>query len=184
MASEVEICNGALHFLGDSAITSLDDNTDRAILCKAFWHFVRDYVLRSHPWKCAIVRYQCGLLVDTPLFGFTYKFQLPSDCLRVIGLEEEDATWNVEGKELVSDSSNRNIVYIKQITDPGEFDPMLVMVMMLKMAMFLASAITDKAVLIEGLEKLYTKVMQEAKSVNAQEGSPQAFESNVLVDVR
>jgi hypothetical protein len=50
--------------------------------------------------------------------------------------------------------------------------------------MFLASAITDKANLIEGLENLYRSVMQETKSVSAQEGSQQAFESNVLVDVR
>lgn len=184
MASVVEICNGALHFLGDEAITSLEDNTNRAILCKAFYPFVRDYVLRSHPWRCAMVRYHCALLVAVPLFGFSCQYQLPSDCLRVVGIEDEDVSWSVEGTKLLTDSSNGNIVYVKRITDPGEYDEMLVLVIMLKMAMLLASAITDKANLIEGLENLYKSVVQETKSVSAQEGSPQAFESNVLVDVR
>ena len=188
MASQVEISNGALAFLGDSPITSMDDNTNRAILCKTFYPFVRDYVLRSHPWRCAIVRYTCGLLTEMPIFGFNYKFQLPDNCLRVIGLEasseDETIVWGVEGKELLSNSSNGNIVYVKRVDDPGEFDSMLTNTIMVRLAMFLASAITDKAVLIDGLKRLYDITIQEAKSVNAQEGSTQTIESNALTNVR
>lgn len=186
MASEVEICNGALEMLGDQSITSLDDNTTRAKLCKTFYPFVRDFVLRAHPWRCATKRYTCGLLAEVPVFGYTYQFQLPTDCLRVVLLEDDegDLSWNREGDKILSESTNGNIIYIQSLSDPSKMDPMLVMAVMAKLAAILAHAITDKANLIGGLEDLYAKLLQDARSVNAQEGSTQAFESNVLVDVR
>ena len=186
MANQVEICNVALNFLGDLSITSIDDDTTRARLCKAFWPVVLDYVLREHPWKCAVIRYSCALLGAAPLFGFTHQYQLPDNCLRVIAFEgeEDDYAWQVEGRVVVTDYSPCHIIYVARVDDAAELDSMVTMAVAVKLAMFLAHAITDKANLVEGLENLYKKVLDGARAVNAQEGSPTAFESNVLVDVR
>ena len=37
MATEVSICSNALRRLGDSPITSLSDDTERARLCNSFY---------------------------------------------------------------------------------------------------------------------------------------------------
>ena len=54
MASEVDLCNNALGQLGEDSITSLDDNSKKARLCKRFYPDARDTVLRAYPWRCAI----------------------------------------------------------------------------------------------------------------------------------
>ena len=54
MATEVSICSNALRKLGDSPITALTEDTERARLCNALYEPARDSLLRSHAWNFAI----------------------------------------------------------------------------------------------------------------------------------
>lgn len=186
IANIVQLSNAALSLLGDSPITSLEDDTTRARLCKSFWPIVRDDVLREHPWKCALKRTSLALLVAVPVFGFSNQFQLPGDCIRVIGIDDDygDIRWQREGNKILADSTSMKILYVYRLEDSAQYDPILTMCMVFKLAMVLASAITDKVTMIEGLSKLYSIELNKARPVNAQEASSQAFESNVLTEVR
>ena len=98
MASEVEIASMALNKLGAQRITAFDDGTNRSNLCRDFYPSVRDATLRAYPWNCSINQKLLAAEVAAPLFGYSYKFQLPvlPYCLRVLKIENEP-DYNIKG---------------------------------------------------------------------------------------
>ncbi|WP_175982554.1 hypothetical protein [Caballeronia zhejiangensis] len=89
MASAVDICNLALGHLGDDAtVSSINppEGSAQAEHCQRFYPIARDMTLEAHEWGFATKRANLALLTDTPPPGFTYVYQLPSDCRNVIDL--------------------------------------------------------------------------------------------------
>ena len=84
MASEVDICNQALSWLGANQIITLADGTTESIICKAKYAPLRDDVLEKVPWTFAIVRLQLAADVSVPAFGYANKFILPKTVLSVL----------------------------------------------------------------------------------------------------
>ena len=97
MATEVDICNIALTNLGEPKVVSLTENSERARLCNLRYPDVRDAVLRSHPWNCAMKRAQLTRTTSTPAFGYLYEYSLPADLLRVIGTHDSLVYYLIEG---------------------------------------------------------------------------------------
>jgi len=124
MANEIEISNLALMMLGQSSIISFYDGTDKANLCEAFYPQVRDEVLRAHPWNCARVRVQLAALGASPVYGFTYQYQLPTDpyCLKVLDVNDDSSVvWRIEQRTLVTDEGEVYITYTGRV-DHCKFD--------------------------------------------------------------
>lgn len=175
--------------LGDSPITSFDQvfvNSDRAIICNAFYPQVRDEVLRAHPWNCAKVMVQLAALSATPLYKFTYQYQLPVDpyCLKVLDVNDDDSViWKVYGRTLLTDEGTVKITYIGRV-NVELFDALLVSAISRRLAAQLAYPITSKANLFEAMWKAYEIVLQEARSVDSQEGTPPTFSADDLISVR
>ena len=86
MASVVQICNSALNQLGASSITALTENSKNARICNERYETIRDAVFRSHPWNCLVTRVQLAQDTETPAWGFSYQYTLPSNCLRVLSI--------------------------------------------------------------------------------------------------
>ena len=191
MATEVSICSNALRRLGDSPITSLTDDTERARLCNAFYPDARDHVLRAHPWNFAITRASLAKLSDTPAYGFSYMFALPTDpyCLRVLEMEYADYIFKIEndatnGRVLLTDEGTAKILYIARITDPTLFDAMFVETLTSKLAVDLSYAITGSQQVQAQMEKMYQAKLSEARSVDGQEGFIDDFVSTRFTDFR
>ena len=145
MATDVSICSNALRRLGDSPITSLTDDTERARLCNSFFTDARDTVLRTHPWNFSITRASLAQLSEAPAYGFSYMYALPTNpyCLRVLEMEYPDYIFKIEndatnGRVLLTDESTANILYIAQITNTTLFDSMFVETLTSKLAVDLA----------------------------------------------
>src|SRR5918999_1562297 len=132
--SEVQICSDALGVLGLDAITSLNDDTKRARVCKRQYPRVRDAILRAHPWNCATFRQVLAQSAATPAFGYSYAHTLPTDpaCLRALAtdLDREEGgagdEWRLEIvnglRVLVADVSPVRLRFTGRITDPTLFD--------------------------------------------------------------
>ena len=177
MATEVSICSNALRRLGDSPITSLSDDTERARLCNSFYSDARDAVLRLHPWNFAITRASLAQLTDTPSYGFAYQYSLPTNpyCLRVLGMEYEDYIFKIEnystqGRVLLTDESTAKILYVARITDTIQFDALFVDVLTAKLSVDLCYPITNSVSLQEKMQKLYQLKLSDARSTDGQEG--------------
>ena len=191
MATEVSICSNALRRLGDSPITSLSDDTERARLCNSFYADARDAVLRLHPWNFAITRTSLAQLSDTPSYGFAYQYSLPTSpyCLRVLGMEYEDYIFKIEnystqGRVLLTDESTAKIMYISQITNTFLFDSMFVDTLTSKLAADLAYPVTNSPKVQADMSKLYLNKLSEARSIDGQEGFIDDLVSDTFTDVR
>ena len=90
-ATEVSICSNALLMLGGQPINDLSENSDRARLASNLWPAVRNYVLRRHPWNCAVKRVALAPDLTPPAFDWAFQFTLPPDFMRVLAVGEAGA---------------------------------------------------------------------------------------------
>lgn len=104
-----------------------------------------------------------------PEFDWDYAFTLPSDCLRVIRMEDNN-DFVKEAERLLTDESPCKIKYIAQITDPTKYPPAFVTTLIMRLAAEIAYPLTNDSQKAENLYKLYLSRLSFAKSIDAQEG--------------
>lgn len=193
--SETEICNLALTRIGHSLITSLSEGTKAADLCDLHYPRTRNAVLRAHPWNFAIKRVTLALEGTTPNHEFTYQHTLPVDCLKVIrtnweadgsiatsvygfpgvmGYAYDVTPYRIEGRKLLCNESVAKIEYIAQITDTAQFDEQFTDVLAQRIAAEIGLALTDNQALVKTMWDIYQAKLAEARTMDAQEGTPRA----------
>lgn len=183
--TEVSICNSALIKVGAERITSLSDSNKRAQLCSEQYSKMRDEVLRSHPWNFAIKRATLVSTGNKPLFDYDYEYVIPTDVLRIISIHDKTIKWRVEAdRKLVSDSTSVKIEYIAQITAAAEFDAYFSEALSLRLASELAYPLVQSVRLQENLAARYEKVIRNARSFDAQEGTPRELIDDSWVETR
>ncbi len=169
MADETSICNSAAVLLGSKPIVSIDDeNSTFAKLCKATYPQVRDFVLDLHPWNCATRRVILSNLVATPEFNYAYKFQLPSDVIRVVSANDDDDYKLEDSRTLLCDSNEVHLIYIYRLEDPNEMPATLREVIATRLAWQLSFAITQTNTDRQELMQVFQDVLRKAKTVDAQ----------------
>ncbi len=185
MASDVSICSAALARLGDSPIASLAENSARAILCNAIYPDAREDVLRSHPWNCLVKRVILAPVSTAPAFGWNKRYALPEDCLRIIGVGDENAPedYRVEGREILHNGTTLRLVYVAD-KPAAEWDPGLVAVMTARMCAELAYPITKSATLAQSMRDTYERLARRERSVDGQENPPEDWGDAPFIQVR
>ncbi len=185
MASEVDICNIALSNLGERSINDRTDQNQRARACDNRFEDVRDLVLRSHLWNCALKREgPLPSLATAPAWGYSYAYPKPAEMLRLIAVKENEHAFKIEGDNIVTDSSTLNILYIERVTDTAKYDSLLVQAIALRLATEIGQDLTGKTELKENLMRKYREVLSEARSADAAEGTPQKIESDLWLQSR
>ena len=184
MASETDICNIALSNLGERPITARNDQNHRARACDNRFDDVRDLVLRSHVWNCALKREQLTSSATAPVWGYDVAYPKPAKMLRLISVKENEYPFKIEGENIVTNSTSLNILYIEQVTDTAKYDALLIQAIALRLATEIAQDITGKTQLKEALMRKYREVMSEARSADAAEGTPQKIESDLWLESR
>ena len=184
MASEVDICNIALSNLGERSINDRTDQNQRARACDNRFDDVRDLVLRSHIWNCALKRLELTSSATAPVWGYDYAYPKPAEMLRLIAVKENEHAFKIEGDNIVTDSSTLNILYIERVTDTAKYDSLLVQAIALRLATEIGQDLTGKTELKENLMRKYREVLSEARSADAAEGTPQKIESDLWLESR
>lgn len=176
MTSKVEICNVALVNLGADTIVSLTEDTKQARECNVIYETVRKELLRGHPWNFAIARQELASEVAAPAFEYSYQFNLPSDCLRVLKVYDYISEFKIEGSKILSDDSTLKVVYIKSEEDPETFDSSFAYLLSLGIAAEIAYSITGSSSQAALMRQRYIQARREAKQWDGQEGSPETWE--------
>lgn len=188
MASFDELCSNAVQKLGAAAISSLDDDTPRARRCKAIYEQVRDAVIRDAKWNFAMTRTQLSSSVADPNFGWAKQVTLPENpyCLRVVQAYSGDVPIDhaVEGRSLMTNYTTVNLLYLARITSVTEFDALFIEAFEARMAAELALPITGSRTVAGDFWQLYQAKIKEARTVDAQEGTPPQIQAVSLVTVR
>lgn len=184
MATKIDICNSALIKIGQSRISSITEDTKAAIFCNQQYATLRDEVLYSHPWNFAVRRVELGLLATAPAFEFDNQFQLPSNCLRVLETDDTDMIYVIEGRNLLTNWDTVKIKYIERITDESQFNPAFAEALALRMAWDLAYPLVESVSLQDRMAAAYEAFLAQARSFDAQEGTPEEMNSDTWLNAR
>ena len=146
------------------------ENSKNARLCNERYAVVRDAVFRNHPWNCLIKRQQLAQTTNTPAYGFSYEFSLPSDCLRVLGLDAYNSDYKVEGRKILCNESSIKITFIAQETDPNAMDVLLRETISAALAADIAYGVTSSNPVTQNMYQLFQDKLRDARFVDATEG--------------
>lgn len=174
--NETTICNLALGEIGGKAITSLDEASQEARVCKRFYAQTRDEVLRSHFWNFATKRTELSLISAVPTFGWGKQYQLPSDFIRARAFNNRDVWiganrdfFQIEQDRLLTDQETAELRYIFRQTDANKFDPLFVEVLSVRIASKLAPAITGNTNLASALIQKSGMLISQARRIDSSE---------------
>jgi len=176
------IANLALNSLGEARIQNLTDNNARARACTARLEDVITTVLRMHTWNSALER---AVLtnVGAPIFGWNYMFQLPTDCIKVVEVNPI-SRYQVEKKNILSNEKTLNLLYIGNPTDISVLDSLLAEAIAMKLALEIAETLTSKQGLKQEMMQKYVIALQEARSANSHDKTPEHRERSSYTDAK
>jgi len=170
MASVVDICNGALNQLGATTILSLTEDSKNARLCNSRYTQVRDAVFRTHPWNCLQKRVELAASTTTPAWGYSYQYDLPGDCLRLLRILDYDSDYKVEGRSILSNNSSMKISYISRVTDSNQYDELLRETLSAALGADIAYAVTSNNTTSQNMITSYQEKLRDARFVDSTEG--------------
>lgn len=81
--TDVDIANNALAMLGSPPIAGFAEDTELAATVNALYVDVIESCLGAHQWTWGLHSTQLQLLTETPITGWKFAFQLPSDRLTI-----------------------------------------------------------------------------------------------------
>lgn len=184
MSSYVAIANNAAITIGTAArLTTPGDDTTLGRAVASVWEIERLAALRDGAWNFAIKRDQIAALEDAPSHGFTTAFQLPADCLRLIEIYELSRDrWQLEGRKILADATGPlKIRYLRNVTEPAEFDPLFAKAFALRIACAIGNRIAGSVFKEELNWEKYRKALAEARQSDAMENPPiQPYESEYI----
>tara|TARA_R110002012_G_scaffold75971_1_gene191863 strand:- start:36930 stop:37559 length:630 start_codon:yes stop_codon:yes gene_type:complete len=174
------IANLALSNLGEARIQSLTEDSSRARACSARMDNVLESILRMHVWNSALERQEL-VRGETPIFGWNYSYQLPADCIKVVEVEPV-SKFQVEKKYLLSNETSLYLLYVATPTDINNLDSLLAEAVAMKLAVEVAETLTSKAGLKQEMMQKYVISLQEARSANSNDRTPEHRERSSWLD--
>lgn len=125
--TKTELCNIAYsrYLKQKQTLSDIDTGTSSAeIIFRQSYDSVRREILRKTMPSFAKTRKSLSLMNISPEFGYSYAYEYPSDCLRLIGVDEihlnkeNYAKENIDGKlAIITDLNYDNSLPIRYISD-------------------------------------------------------------------
>ncbi len=185
--SKVEISNLALSWLAGNPITSLDDDSVEARLCKANYAPSRRAVLESREWTFAVDRVQISRLVALPIFGYSYQFLKPTKMLYSIGVYDPKNANDPHAPQIAhvfEDDyimANIQLINVKYIIDQAntkKFTPLFDQALAAHLAMNIAIPLTENKSMFESMFNLFNNNLDNAAASDGLQGTRERLVSS------
>ena len=196
MSQRIDIINVSLRLLGAESITSLEDDAPEAQLIKDMYFIARDAMLEIAEWTFATKRFLPAKETESPAWGWTSSFPIPSDILRVTRVDRADivslgssmnrrpAEHEVEGRKILC---NEDVIYctgIRRIEDEGIYSPMFAEAFGYKLAAQACLLITESNTKLQQMAGLYVEAIGKAKSRDGMQGTTRRLRNQTLSRAR
>lgn len=183
MVTKVDIVNNALIEVGDDgSLSAVGEDGVQGETAEKIYDVVKDALLTSHLWNFATGRAALELDATSPAFEYDNQYVLPSDCLRAWKIYNSKAKWVIEGNRLLTNDSNINLYYIKEVDDPNDFSALFVDALILALAVRFSGIIGKSPTVRADLRKAAKDALREAKRRDGQEGTPDLVGSTTFID--
>jgi hypothetical protein len=187
-SADVDIANAALLKLGSPAIVALTDGTKAARTIAARYDDLRRDELSNNPWTFAMLRTTLPALSAFPAYGFGLAYQIPTDCLQLVQVNDFDYPSNasdyrsildvpfaLEGGRILTDwPAPLKLRYVQDITDVTRFSPSFCEVLACRIAYECCETILQSATKKDGLMKEHQMAIARAGQNNAIEKPPES----------
>ena len=177
MATKTEIINKAMTLVGATPIVSITDDTNNARIVSRVYDLSLRSLLSECGWNFAIKRVLLATSADTLAWyntGCTVVYAKPSDCIRIFGTNDDNATWYEEGDYIVSDTTGLGLRYVQYIDTTSKFPNSFIEALIDLLCSNIAFMIINSAKIAETYLKKYESVsLSKARSENAQIGMQQ-----------
>ena len=187
MLTELEVKNYALALVGAEAITSTTDDK-RSRLCDIFYDTVRDSLLRDHNWNFAVTTVEVTPVASIPdaeeeVHGT--KYTLPSNCVRVIKMENYDYEYLTAGSFLYADIESELIIsYIRNDLTVPYYTPDFTKLLCLSLAVELSYPLVQSGELHDRLFAKYERTIKDVRFNNAVEKSNTTYAGDSFTNSR
>lgn len=189
--NRTDICNLALDHLREAPIGHIDADGSVSEWFQRNFDAVLDGVLRDHPWNFAITRASIAVDGTAPDFGWTYRYALPTDCVRLLQIRSggylngAPVEHEIEGEYILTNAPTPlKIRYIKTMSDPSKWDALFVEAMAAALALKMSHWLTGKTSYVQMAKALYDEALAKAKRVDGMEGTPEAIYADDVIGVR
>lgn len=188
MANYVQIANLAATEIGtDARVTDPDEDKTLARAVKGVWDSERRAAIRDGSWNFAARRAGLAALDEAVSHPFTYAYELPSDCLRLIEVLSAGArdSYQLEGRKILCDISGPLYIrYLADITEPAQFDEAFANALARRIAWTIGHKIAGSTFDQAAAERKYWGAIKSAKRVDAMENPPIDQEESSWIQAR
>lgn len=168
------IINSALELVGHTALASFDTDEVGASSLRRYL-LLKKRMLAEFPWRFAIKEVSLAQLADRGsqhLTGWLYAYQVPTDCLLVLGIDGDnlDAPFEIVRGELYTDLEDN--VVLRYIADVSEtyFSGLFTDAITLSLAAQFALSIADNSSRSQELEMKAERAWLRARLRDSQQG--------------
>ena len=182
--SVVQIVNNALVKIGANAILTLTEDSEAARAANLIYEQIRDACIRDHVWNFAVNRVELAQNSTAPAFEFSYQYNLPSDCLRVLQMQDMSTLYKIEGGKLLTDDGTAKILYLARVEDVNLFDAMFVEAFSARLAAELSVTLSESNTLYSNMMEMYQRKISDARSMDAQESGYIEIVADTWLDSR
>lgn len=194
ITSSTDICNLALDLLSAGTVQDIDNPTSATEeVCARWYDHTRKKLLREHPWNFASKRAQLAASSEAPLFGYSKKFPVPADFVRLLSITDTtfqndhmirpDDYQFEQGEIMVSnnfsDNDLLNIRYVYDIKNVPEMDELFINLLAYDLALVLAYKFTETNTNIERINSLMKTRSAIARAIDGQERPPTLVQRSV-----
>jgi hypothetical protein len=181
----LEICNLALSWLGEAAISALDEDSVAADLCTQSYAEIHDALLEERDWQWASRWEAVALDADAPVNPrYTMRLAKPAAALEVREVTDGDGDavgWVLEGAYLLIDESctvtvdgeevdGAYVRYTEQKEDPTTWPANFSLSVAHRLASVLAVPLAESRALQASEWQLYEATLAKATSADSMQG--------------
>lgn len=174
LRTRTEIFNDVLDKLNEQPISSASDTSKSAQWLTRNFEQQRDYLLERYFWKFALTRKQLPADPDPPEWGWSYRYLVPTDALRLAPLTA-DGEWNGvpliferEGQYILCDvPDGLKLRYVSRVTEDGLLSNGFIECLTLRLSMMMAHWITGKQSMTQQLQQMYQATLSETIQTEA-----------------
>jgi len=117
----------ALQSLGEEPMASDGETTKSAVMTETFFQQSLEEILVRHDWCFAHKRASISYEVDAPAFGYSYKYLLPSDSIRISNINnDKNKLYSIELGYILIDDDTCDLLYVSKIDNYGLLSPVFV----------------------------------------------------------
>ena len=193
MPTKTSICNLAVSWVAGNRITDVDlDNSKEAQICRDNYSDTLKAVLEERAWTFATKRYKWTPLAETPTWGYSKAFQIPSSVLVIKEVHQNstlanganDIDWRREEDKILCDLEEIYVKVIVNITDENKFSGQFVQAVAARLAAIMAIPVAESRALQTDMWNLYDSFLGRAGSIDGMQGKNDRTRSNQFIRVR